>query len=180
MFSKQAVRLLRTYWATAQLLAEELSCLFDEDVPLAHAAPITLTVQNQQAPLAVKGFTLGDSVISFGGGSGEDLGSLILTAGGLAYRDADGNLQVPAPRTNGNLSPAAGGTGGGFVGKVVSGSGSSYQVDLYENGPGNSATRRVSATQLQIDSAATIPAGTWALVAEVDRAFFIQVPVWLA
>jgi hypothetical protein len=62
---------------------------------------------------------------------------------------------------------------------VVSGSGDTYQVTVYPNGL-SGATETVEVTQLQIDAAETIPAGTWAMVTQLaDGAYTMQVPVWL-
>jgi hypothetical protein len=67
----------------------------------------------------------------------------------------------------------------GFIGQVVSGSGSTYMVQLNPQAvpPGDT----VSVTILQIDASQTIPAGTYILpVIQVGNNYYAQVPVWLA
>jgi hypothetical protein len=65
-------------------------------------------------------------------------------------------------------------------GKVLSGGpGATYQVQLYPNGPSGGAGDTVTCTQLQIDPNETIPAGTWAIVAKSNNAYYMQVPVWM-
>lgn len=79
------------------------------------------------------------------------------------------------------LGVSGGSTGGGGVpGKVLSGTGSTYQVQLYPNGPSAAAGATVSVKQLQIDSGATIPVNTWAIVTLAGAQYCMQVPVWLA
>ncbi len=75
-------------------------------------------------------------------------------------------------------SPGSG--GGTFLGKVVSGTGDTYSVELYGNGSAQPATATVSATVPQIDPTATIPAGTWiAAVYQFGTSYQFQPPVWL-
>ncbi len=75
-----------------------------------------------------------------------------------------------------------------FLGRVVSGSGKTYKVALYDNGPDASPSATVSASVPQIDPKETIPPGTW--VAAVIRflsgtqnrpvyTYAFQPPVWL-
>lgn len=79
---------------------------------------------------------------------------------------------------------------GSSLGLVVSGTGKTYQVDLYEAGPDADATERVTAKVPQLATGETIPAGTW--IAAVHRTvvsvssagvatyrFDFQPPVWL-
>jgi hypothetical protein len=68
--------------------------------------------------------------------------------------------------------------GGGFPGRVISGSGSTYQVAVYESGLSGAPTTR-TVTQLQIAEGEAVPAGTWAIVGKVGASYFMQVPVWL-
>lgn len=64
-------------------------------------------------------------------------------------------------------------------GQISSGTGSTYNVNLFENGSTNASTRTVSVKQLQISGSETIPAGTWVVVYQVGTEFFMQTPVWL-
>ncbi len=95
-----------------------------------------------------------------------------------------------------NKGPSGGtgiGGGGSFLGKVVSGSGDTYQVDLHGNGSGQPATATVTATVPQMAPSAVIPAGTWVgpvygfavaslnlnLGQPVSANYEFQCPVWL-
>lgn len=63
-------------------------------------------------------------------------------------------------------------------GTVVSGSGTTYQVDIYPNGM-TGASKRVTCKQLKLTSG-TIPSGTPALVTRtLDGTYEMQVPIWL-
>lgn len=87
------------------------------------------------------------------------------------------------------LQGSQGGTGRTFPGKIISGTGEEYQVELYRYGT-EEASDTVTAFQLQIDGTETIPVDTWVPVNELiipdDAAeggarqeYYIQVPVWL-
>src|SRR3990167_1524023 len=71
-----------------------------------------------------------------------------------------------------------GGGGGGIPGKVVSGTGTAYQVRIYLNVLGASS-KVVAVTQLQIDSSDTIPVDTWVLVTKAGTSYYCQAPVWM-
>jgi len=93
-----------------------------------------------------------------------------------------------------NKAPA-GGSGHGqhpaMVGKITSkSSGNLYNLTLYPEYPSLAVAWVTSATQLQADTARTIPANTWTIACGVLKAgqagtsvahydFFIQVPVWM-
>ena len=66
-----------------------------------------------------------------------------------------------------------------FPGKIQSGTGKTYQVQLYENGKNKPTTRTVTAEQMQIDSSETIPKDTYVFVFQAGTEYLIQVPVWL-
>lgn len=81
------------------------------------------------------------------------------------------------------VAPAA--TATSFLGRVVSGTGDTYQVALHGNGSSQAATATVSATVPQIDAAETIPAGTWlaavhAFTVAGVTVYEFQPPVWLS
>jgi hypothetical protein len=65
-------------------------------------------------------------------------------------------------------------------GQISSGSGNTYNVNLFENGSTSASTRTVSVKQLQISGSETIPSGTWVVVYQVGSEFFMQTPVWLS
>jgi len=164
MFGTQAIRLMRESWKGAQELAEELFAMFQGDIPLEHNAPITITSNTDEAPLTLRAFG--------------DLGTVITISrigdSGTIVFDGDGNLQFGDPAGNPIQPPAPPPQqgGGGFYGRVLGGSGDTYQV-LLSNGSA------VTATQLQIEASETIPVDTYAIVVQVGNAYFMQVPVWL-
>lgn len=56
MFGQQAMRLLREKWSSINMLAEEIFSIFQDDIPLSHSAPVTITVNSDEAPLTVRQF----------------------------------------------------------------------------------------------------------------------------
>jgi hypothetical protein len=99
--------------------------------------------------------------------------------------------QEAAPQGSNNTSPRQqsanyflyASTKSAYPGKIISGSGQTYQVQIFKKGLDGSATT-VSAKQLQIDPADQIPAESWALVLEGSKSdgsveYYIQVPIWL-
>ncbi len=98
--------------------------------------------------------------------------------------DEDGEIEIHYYMGN-----STDGTGRVFPGKITSGSGEEYEVDLYKNGTDELA-EIVTAYQLQIEEDETIPEDTWVLVNELiipdvteetgfRYEYYIQVPVWL-
>ena len=75
---------------------------------------------------------------------------------------------------------SGGGSGGSIPGKILSGTVDTYQVQLYPNGKAAAAGLTVTVKQLQIDPAATIPPGTWAMVSKTGLVYSMQVPIFLA
>jgi hypothetical protein len=82
--------------------------------------------------------------------------------------------------------PIGGGGTTVFVGKVVSGSGDTYQVRLYQAGPdGDPDEDPVEVTIPTIDPAERIPADTWLFGvfqfqdADGDDTYYAQPPIWL-
>lgn len=79
--------------------------------------------------------------------------------------------------------------GGGTFAKILSGSGDTYQVGLYENGPDAAQTQAVEATCVQILATETIPVDTWVVVITIPAftvgvifnpaQYFFSVPIWL-
>jgi hypothetical protein len=84
-----------------------------------------------------------------------------------------------------------GGKNVAFVGKIISkSSGLIYNVTIYPDYPALTPAWTATVTQLQGDSAQTIPANTWAIIASrlkdgfsgtatTDFDHFMQVPIWL-
>jgi hypothetical protein len=131
------------------------------------ATALTINTAAPGNALAING---GD--LSFSGGGGINLpeGSpLNITGDGLTI---DGSMNLNKGFYLWNGIPLLPGHGGGttvFLARVVSGSGNTYQVNIYGNGSGQPPTNPlvgetrppVTATVPQIDPDEQIPAGFW-------------------
>lgn len=191
LFKKQSIRLMREDWGSPKELAEEVYAILNSDEPIEIDSPVTITNTTNSPPLTLRQFGGTDNGIrieKYPEPPGEfddvpplefpdDVGLEILTLIGT-----DGTIETGTGDPTDDDDPTTvaieSGGGGGFPGKIISGSGSSYQVDVYEDGLTESPTRR-TVTQLQIDSSETIPANTWALVGKIGDEYFMAVPVWL-
>lgn len=155
----EAVRLLRTKWKNADLLAKELATIFRTDQDIELTEPLTITENGNKAPITIiqRGDSpwpainviRGDETIPINftpgtSGGGLDLGG-VPTEGG----DPEG---VPIPSNN----PIT------LVGVVQSKvSGNVYAVKCYAKDPAGGAAFGVfNVTQGQIDPDDTIPPGT--------------------
>ena len=66
------------------------------------------------------------------------------------------------------------------IGRIASGEGRNYQVDLYENGLAQSATGRVAAEQQNLtDTSDKLPVGRTVAVYRAGDFFYLLEPVWL-
>lgn len=134
------------------------------DAPVVSSSPIQLTNPDTGATTTIHTPTSpADPAITFNFGT--DSPAITFTPSDLA-----------SPGSGGSSTSVAG--GGGIPARIVSGSGSAYTIDLYENGPSARATNRVAATQLQIAAGEAIPAGTSTLASKIGGAYYICVPVW--
>lgn len=83
----------------------------------------------------------------------------------------------------GDFANQVGGGGGSssvFMGKVVSGSGASYVVELYPGGPNSDPGDHVAVGIPMIDSDEQIPAGTWlSPIIQFGDTYACQPPVWM-
>jgi hypothetical protein len=95
---------------------------------------------------------------------------------------------IQPPLDIGNFANGFGGGGGTnvFMGTVQSGTGATYEVTLYQDGPdGTPDSSPVEVTIPQIDPNEKIPAGTWltGIISFTDSqgntTFACQVPIWL-
>lgn len=176
VFGRQAIRLLRDDWPRAKQLAEELfAILSNAKIPLEHAGPIVFFAGDGAGGITFRGF--GDSngtpitieredsslpPITIGP-SGIDLnGADILNGGTIEAKHLDGNA--------GGDSIAVGG-GGIFLGTVLSGTGTTYLVDIDGT--------EVTAVQGTIHEDDEIPAGTEVMVFQIGADYFLNVPVWM-
>ena len=197
----EAIRLMRDDWESAKTLAEELFAMLTADLPA--DAPVAISKPlNSAAPIfKVGGYSNGDTLFEVTGAGGTPFGRISIQNGALVFEapavvaaagagaQIQGSTTMPLiprsasqpgePRRPQPPQQQSGGGGGGFPGQVVSGSGSTYQVNVYPAGTGGAAVL-VSVKQLQIDPAETIPAGTWTTVVQTsDGSYSMQVPVWL-
>ena len=165
----QVLRLLRTRWKGpqgAQMLAEEMYAILSTTRPITLTGPVTINNPTTDPGLKIN--------------NADPELDLPVNDVGIRMQDKDGTTKdlriepdkVPGKKKKDDEPPSA-------VGKISSGSGSEYRVDLYENGQGSDSTRTVDATQLQIVEDEDIPSGTWCLVLRVGEEYFVQVPVWL-
>lgn len=150
-----------------QQFAEELIAELESTKELTHNAPINANgPQNPNATVAPfnsfpnydqPGFTINNP-----DGSRTDIGQ-------------DGTITT---------TPAGGGTpqqqgGGGLIGKIVSGSGTSYTVGIYENGLSAAATRTVTATAPYLNSDEDIPNNSVVGVVRAGTVYHILTAYWL-
>lgn len=190
----QASRLIRTKWGhpSVDLAMEELFAIFTGDEPIVFDSPVTITNNSNAPPLTIRDFGSSDSTISITKAPLPrplldelpplDFGDI----GGITFTDLypDGTAETwsgdrgdpPTPTPGTGTNPNTGG-GGGFPGVVVSGTGASYTVAVYEDGLSSPPTNR-AVTQLSIAVSETIPAGTWWTIGKVGNDYFMQVPVW--
>jgi hypothetical protein len=170
IFGDQAIRMLRSKWPNASMLAEELFTIFSGTNPINIPAGSTLQPSaNPATPLlTAPGYTQGQTIIDF-----PHVGTISVQGDQLIFTNPDGQTSGGGASVGGTAAPTC------FPGLVVSGSGSDYLVNIYPNGIGNAAVE-VTVTQLQIDPSQTIPPGTAALVTKTtDGSYYMQVPVWL-
>ena len=194
-------RLLRTSWPNPTMLAQELYVVLNQLFgSLSNATtPQTATQQpgvtepaltingNGTEPSFVVNPSPGGPSITFSAG-GIDLGGLPLFNVGvpppyLGSTALDGAPLGPFPAVPpqmAGLPPLTpGGQGqqpsgsGGIPGKVVSGTGATYQFQPLDG------TAPFTVVQGQIDPSATLPAGTFAVATLSGNTFYINAAVWL-
>jgi hypothetical protein len=184
LFAKQSIRLLRERWNDATELAEEIYAILNNDEPLQIDGPVTIN-NNTSGP----GITINNGGPGNTGGiqinrqpdpgiNFPDLPPVPPTTAPVVTIIYNGGNVTSGPDPNGQQPVGGGGGGGCFPGKILSGSGDTYSVAVYESGlAGEPKTRVVK--QLQIDPAETIQENTWVMVGKVGNSFFMMVPVWL-
>lgn len=177
-FFSELSRLVRQKWKTVDAAMQEVYATLTSLNPFDLNAPLNINNPNPNLPALTlsqgAGVTATDGNVRFKVSNGDGSGGTLDFPNGIGLRYTPNNAQTPA--FPGKKKPA--GAGGGIPGKVLSGGGQSYQVALYENGPAAASTKTVTVTQLQLASG-SIPAGTWAIVAQTGTTFSMQVPVWL-
>jgi hypothetical protein len=153
MFDDQAMRLLREKWPNADLLAEELFAILTAERPTLTNGPIVINNESDQTPLIIR--NLGDAPFAI-----EIITSDPTKEDGFknAKIDNDGNPVVDEE----DEEEAEG--GGSVPGQVVSGSGTSYSVQIYENGSGSASTQTVTVRVPNLADGEDLSEGDWLLV----------------
>jgi hypothetical protein len=181
IFGNQALRLLREKWSSPNELAEELYAILNSNVPMTLTGPVTINNSSPTKPaLTVRNFGQNDQGVNIQkrpllqGPNFPPIPGITFPPLGVFGDGTLGSNLGSQGQAQQQQQPG----GGGFPGKVLSGGpGATYKVAVYQSGLGGKPTT-VSVTQLQIDPAETIPAGTWAMVSQVGSSYYMQVPVW--
>ncbi len=181
---EQSLRLRRKRGWTADELSDEIFAIFNAEVPFDIDGPVTITNNGNDPGLtirqngpydgSIKITRYPDGPINLPGLPPflpPGLGDLTIQ---VIY--ADGRNEVTQGPPDGTQIVIV--QQGAFPGKVLSGSGGTYEVAVYESGPSSDPVTR-TVTQLQIQEDETIPADTWVMVGKVRGDYFMQVPVWL-
>lgn len=159
----QAFRLQRQENWTAQELSEELFLMFRSKDPFIIDSPVRLINDSGDPALSIENNGTGDQIG----------GAIAITQAGIG--DVSFENAFPSVSPPPGTSAVTG--GGGIPGRILSGSGSTYQVRLYPDSVAPGAT--VAVTQLQIAVGESVPAGTWVIVTKAGSRYVMQVPVWL-
>lgn len=192
IFGDQSERLLRESWSGADELAQELYAIFTDSGPLEIDSPVQISTPQGSTvpPLSLENNGVNPAAIQFTTAAvpSQDFGQLpaLPPLPGLTLTSiyGDGSAEnfpgAPANPTPGTGTPAGGGSGGGVPGMVTGGGPGAgpYQVKIFPTGLAG-PSKTVNVTQLQIDPADTIPPGSWTIVNQVGKFFYMMVPVWL-
>ncbi len=189
MFSYRAMRLRREVWESVQQLAEEIYAIFQTEGVDQLRGSLDITPTDDTPPIN----------INLPPGVGEAGPGITITRGGTTITIAPEGITT----TSGGVTTPIGGGGTDLtqivgledapsqspvevLGRILSGTGDTYQVELFAN-PADGSFATVTVTQLQIDEDEQIPAGTWTKVTifpvtsggVTTANYFMQVPVWL-
>lgn len=176
IFGEQVIRLRRERWRSINEFAEEMFALLNYGGPLRVGNPVTFVQTGEESPVTVVNAD-GDTVFNFGD-DGADFG------------DFPPFTELPPAESPDDPDEPDTPTSATFPGIIVSGSGDTYQVSIFEHGHTQPPTQTVTVKQLQIATSWTIPAGTAChVVANVVPAqgattpatltYSILVPIWL-
>lgn len=152
MFDDEAIRLIREKWPNPTMLAEEIYSILMAQRPTLTNSPIIITNEGDQTPLIIR--NLGDAPLAIQITSKDPTSPTGHKTVGI---DNDGNT-TPAPTTE---TPTTGGSA--VPGQVVSGSGTSYSVKLFENGTSVAFSQQVPVTVANIADG-NLAAGDWIMV----------------
>lgn len=88
-------------------------------------------------------------------------------------------INITEVNTDHEFVRGGGGGGGGVPAQITGGGpGQSYSADVYPDGL-SGESESVIITQLEIDAAESIPAGTWVIAVQAGEEWYCQVAVWL-
>jgi len=196
--SAEAIRLLASKWPNAELLAQELYSIFAADADAQATGPQTLNNYGNAPALTINQFGNSGTAIQINrkpnpltfGDIHLDIppGLLELNEGfsTVVNFNNDGTITYTSGPADQPLPPFARGGSVALLGRVVSGSGTNYTVELYEAGADKPATRTRAVRALGIAEDATLPPGTWLPVFAAgadDKGnpnLWVIPPVWLA
>ncbi len=189
MFEEQSIRLLREKWRSTQQLAEEIFAIFQTEGLIEHVGSLKVTPSDSEPGLQVV----------LPGGPGETGAGITITRGDTTINIAPEGVTI----TSGDTTTTLGGGGTNLTqivglenqpsqapfvlaGKVISGTGANYVVEVYADA-GFTSMGQVNATQVQIDPDEQIPADTWTQVlgfpvtvgGVTTATYYLFVPVWL-
>lgn len=189
MFEEQSIRLLREKWRAIQPLAEEIFSIFQTEGLITHDGSLGITPTDDTPGVVVN---LPNTPTDLGPG-------ITVTRGDTTINIAPEGITI----TSGDTTTTLGGGGTNLTqivgldsppsqapfvlaGRVVSGTGSNYRVNVYARSTFVSMGQ-VNATQLQIDPDEQIPSGTWCQVlgfpvttnGVTTATYYLFVPIWL-
>ena len=170
MFHKEAIRLLRDSWASTRALAEEIYAILQKKIPLFHEAPVTISTDDDEAPLVLRRFGGDGQVIDIRGPQDEPIGGIYLEGDRIVYRNRNDD------------DDDGGGDGDGgtttFPAQVISGAENSYTCSAFPNGSGGGTTGEISVRVPGVAAGESIPAGTWIMVSQVNGAYEGVAALW--
>jgi hypothetical protein len=193
MFSKQAMRLLRTTWRDVNMLAQELFSMFQKDIPLEHSGPVKLNGEPGRPALTIdqSGGDFSDTpAIRINRGRDESPADIGADDEGLVFRAPDFKFVYDDGRERKLDDPGEGGEeekepkDGVFLGQVASAIGSTtWTMRAFLDGP-NAQPVTISARVYGVRESPEGIVGSWLPVhywedEEGNRTYFVIPPVWL-
>lgn len=199
IFAKQVLRLRRKKWTDINEFAEEVYTILNSDDPIEIDSPVIITNNTNNSPLTIRNYGANDNAINIqrqetiNNNFSNDFTDR-RTYGEYEYTNIynngtietwsddagiDRELSDPPKKGTGDPVPSTQGAGGGGIpAKVVSGSGTTYIMQIYTDGTGEPFTT-ATVTQLQAFASSSFPAGTWTLVSLINGTYYMQLPIWL-
>ena len=92
----------------------------------------------------------------------------------------DTQTRIEIIRQDIEFAGGSGGSSSAFPAKITAGGpGTEYTADIYTSGTGEDPIS-AAITQLDIDSADTIPADTWVIAVQVGGVYYCNAPIWVS